>query len=526
MSDTKPPKKIYTPEDRKRLVEEFKSSGVTKFEFCKRAGGPPYTTFLMWLQAYERGGPDALDEPTKFLPAKAPIAKRGRKGISNALKAEIKKVKIENPNSGARQLSGFLARLRGVKVSPNTIQKTLKKENMALVVEKRRRSVRQKKVRRFERASAMQLWQSDITSMVLTRHKVRVYLTVFMDDFSRYIVAWNLQLQQKSEFVMDTLLRGIDRFGAPEEVLTDQGRQYFAWRGRSQFEVLLRKFGIKHVVARSHHPQTVGKCERFWDTVKREFWEKLKPQDLTGAQERFSHFVNYYNHFRPHQSLDNMTPADRFFGVESELKKALERTYSENELRLALDEPPRTPVFLIGQIGDQPIALHGEKGKLVISTRQIQKEIAFDKFGHRGSEEGNKGEKAIGTAGQAIQSTAAGDSGEITLASSDGGAEEGGTRTGPGGDGLLDGAHIESGSGEEARNAADPALAAVAAGGLGYASGTASTTEREGPTDESERRPEGAEEENRGAREAGENAGSVGADPQADAGDLRGEEEK
>ena len=82
---------------------------------------------------------------------------------------------------------------------------------------------------RFERARAGELWQSDITTFLLTRHSQRVYLTVFLDDYSRYIVSWGLYLHQKQDIVIETLLSGIERFGKPKEVLTDQGRQYFAW---------------------------------------------------------------------------------------------------------------------------------------------------------------------------------------------------------------------------------------------------------------------------------------------------------
>ena len=89
----------------------------------------------------------------------------------------------------------------------------------------------------------MQLWQTDITSLSLARHSQKVYLTVFMDDYSRYVVSWQLALQQTKEFVMETLLSGIQRFGKPEEVLTDQGRQYFSWRGKSDFRKLLNQAG-------------------------------------------------------------------------------------------------------------------------------------------------------------------------------------------------------------------------------------------------------------------------------------------
>jgi transposase InsO family protein len=77
-------------------------------------------------------------------------------------------------------------------------------------------------VRRFERARPGELWQSDITSFLLTRHRQRVYLTVFLDDHSRYIVSHSLRTRQTSDLVTETLLDGIARFGKPKEVLTDQ----------------------------------------------------------------------------------------------------------------------------------------------------------------------------------------------------------------------------------------------------------------------------------------------------------------
>ena len=52
---------------------------------------------------------------------------------------------------------------------------------------------------------------------------------------------------------------GIHRFEKPEEVPTDYGRQYFSWRGKSDFQNLFDKEGIRHGVARSHHLQTPGK---------------------------------------------------------------------------------------------------------------------------------------------------------------------------------------------------------------------------------------------------------------------------
>lgn len=168
--------------------------------------------------------------------------------------------------------------------------------------------------------------------------------------------------------MIDTLLEGISRFGKPKEVLTDQGRQYFAWRGETEFQKRLDREGIRHVVSRAHHPETLGKCERLWKTVGSEFWDRGKPQDLDDARIRMAHFFAHYNHFRPHQGLDGLVPADRFFGQRDAVRKEIEERLAENELRLALDDPPRKTVFLMGQVGEQKLALRGERGRLVIET--------------------------------------------------------------------------------------------------------------------------------------------------------------
>lgn len=392
---------------------------------------------------------------------------------------------MENPQFGLRKVRDFLARFKGLKVSAGTIKKTLDEQEIPLVkVEKKRRRGADQ-IRHFERANPMQLWQSDITSYVLARHSQRVYLTVFMDDHSRYIVAWNLQLKQTGQFVVDCLLNGVQKFGKPEEVLTDQGRQYFTWRGKGDFQKLLDKEGIKHVVSRSHHPQTLGKCERFWETVSKEFWTRAKPQDLKDAQDRFEHFVNHYNHFRPHQGLDGMVPADRFFGVEDEVRKVLEEMMEKNAIRLAIDETPRTPVFIIGQIGDQPLSLHGESGKLVLQTPNGIDEISYENFGHKKTILGDNYERTTNrkeetrSKERTFASSEASTTSESSMATLDSGREEQGPADWCCDHGILGGENLEGRSSEEIEHSTHSSLAAVSASSLGDVSGPSSSAESE-----------------------------------------------
>lgn len=505
----------HPPDARRQAVEAFLSSGLTIKDFS-RTWGVGAQTISKWIKIYQATGPKGLEETT----FKEDPKKRGRESISERLKEEIRKVKVSNLDFGLKKVKDHLARFKGIKVSPGTIRKTLIESEIPLVkvTKKRRRSA--DKIRYFERAKPMQLWQSDITSYVLARQGKRVYLTVFMDDHSRYIVAWSLELRQTGEFVMEALMNGVQKFGKPEEVLTDQGRQYFTWRGKGEFQKYLDKEGIKHVVSRSHHPETLGKCERFWETVHKEFWSRAKPQDLKDAQVRFEHFVSHYNHFRPHQGLDGMVPADRFFGVENEVRKILEESMQKNAIRLAVDEAPRTPVFLVGQIGDRPLSLHGESGKLVLQTPDGIDEIDYENFGHKRKQIGDnyernynntssKGEKRSQEV--SVDPAEASVAGEGTLELFDSGAEGEGPSGGDRDHGVLDGEDHEDGGGEEAGHSSAEDLAALAVGGLGDARRSAGATEDESERsdDEHGRRPEDSLEENRGAGEDGEDAGQA-----------------
>jgi transposase InsO family protein len=111
------------------------------------------------------------------------------------------------------------------------------------------------------------------------------------------------------------LRAALTSYGAPEEILTDNGSQYVTWRGKSAFTKELEKRGIRQVVAAPRRPQTLGKIERFWGTLSRECVDSAVFLDLGEAQRRIGLFIDHYNFQRPHQGIDGLAPADRFFGA-------------------------------------------------------------------------------------------------------------------------------------------------------------------------------------------------------------------
>lgn len=362
----------YTPEQRRAAVEAFLKAGQTITDFA-RVFGVSRDILSRWIKRYRADGPKGLEPRRRGRPkgsrAGTRVPTRVGQRIAQPVRDLIARTKTRFPSFGLLKVRQFLLRFHAVKVSTGGVKRALQDAGVPVAPPLLKRVRRAPPaVRSFERAKPMELWQSDITSFPIGRHRERAYLTVFLDDSSRYVVSFALHLQQKSELVIEALKDGIARFGKPQEILTDQGRQYFSWRGKSEFQWLLKRDGIRHVVARSHHPQTVGKCERLWETVKQELLDRVELKDVADARLRLAHYFAHYNFFRPHQGIDGLVPADRFFSVQAALRQALEAQLQKNELSLALHEAPPPPVFLFGQIGDQQVVMHGERGRVVIRT--------------------------------------------------------------------------------------------------------------------------------------------------------------
>lgn len=470
----------YAPAERQQAVEAFQKSGMTLEVFAKVWKVTP-RILRGWIRRYEQGGAAGLLNGGAG-------ARPGRPGLPAPVTEQIVAVKRSFPTFGLKRVRAFLERFRGVKVSVGSVRKAT--TAAGLPPAKTAKGKRHKRIQFFERARPGQLWQSDWTSLVLPRTQQRVYLVAFLDDHSRYVVSWGLHLGQRSEHVVECLREGMARFGKPEEVLTDQGPQYFAWRGTSLFQQFLKQQGIRHRVARSHHPQTLGKCERFWGTVQEEFWARVGPKDLEDARARFAHFVAHYNHFRPHQGIENLVPADRLYGAASPVRASLEAALAANELKLAVGEAPRAPVYLAGQIGDQAVSLVGEGGKLVFHAADgVRRELAYDALGMASgltaTKEENDGgrERAdgdgeqrtggeagdAGTGGQAegdVHAAAAGGAGEGAVAEREPGGADEGARDGDGGAGDVAGAEDARGGGQGAGDSGGAIEAAVGGGAV------------------------------------------------------------
>src|SRR5262249_45694515 len=79
--------------------------------------------------------------------------------------------------------------------------------------------------------------------------------------------------------------------------------------------------------------------------------------DFDDCQRRGALFVQHYNFQRPHQAIEGLTPADRFFRSAPQVRAAIEATVAENALRLAREQPARKPFYLVGRLGDRDLTI-------------------------------------------------------------------------------------------------------------------------------------------------------------------------
>ena len=82
-----------------------------------------------------------------------------------------------------------------------------------------------------------------------------------------------------------------------------------------------------------------------------------------------------YNFQRPHQGIDGLAPADRFFGAASEVRKTLQARVQANALELARQDLPKAPFYLTGQAGGQPFSVHAEGERVILTATDGRKEI-------------------------------------------------------------------------------------------------------------------------------------------------------
>jgi transposase InsO family protein len=345
-----------TPQQRLLLLDTWKRSGLPAGDFAALVGLSKHTLYS-WQKRFAAQGPAGLMD--------RPRGQRPGCRLPELTRRTILMLEQANPDWGCQRISDLLLRGPALPASPAAVARVLHEAGYQL--EENPTRPHEPPVRHFERARPNQLWQTDLFTFILKRQNRRVYLVAFLDDHSRFVVGYGLHASQSAALVLEVLRVSLTASGTPAEILTDNGAQYVTWRGTSAFSKELDKRGIRQIVATPRRPQTLGKIERFWGSLWRECVASAVFVDLEDARRRIGLYIDHYNFARPHQGIDGLTPADRYFGAAEEVKRTLQARVAANALELARHGLPKAPFYLTGQVGGQGFSVHAE-GERVILT--------------------------------------------------------------------------------------------------------------------------------------------------------------
>lgn len=348
-------KRTLEPTDRILALDIWQRSGLAATEFASLLEISP-ATLRCWRKKFEELGPEGLLD--------APRGRKKGSRLPEVTKRAIIMIKESNPDAGTQRISDMLRRGPALAASPGTVARVL--HEAGYVTEDVPVPSHPDKPRSFERKTPNELWQTDLFTFVMKRTNRRVYLVAFMDDHSRFVTSFAVHASASSSMVIEAFQEGIASYGPPGEVLTDNGPQYSTWRGKSAFNKECDRLGITQIVSRPRHPQTLGKIERFWQTLWRECLERAMLADLGEARLRIGHFVDYYNFQRPSQALDGLVPADRFFKAAPEVHRTLKARVAANALDLARHGEPKTPFYLTGNVGGKSFSVHAEGERILM----------------------------------------------------------------------------------------------------------------------------------------------------------------
>jgi putative transposase len=274
-------------------------------------------TFYRWYDRFLAGGPEALEDRPS-----APGRVWNR--IPPDIHDQIIELALEQSDLSPRELAVRFTDEKRYFVSEATVYRLLKAHDLitspAYVVIKAASEFHTKTTRPNE------MWQTDFTYFKIIGWGW-MYLSTVLDDFSRYIIAWKLCTNMRAEDVTDTLDLALAASGCDSatvlhkpRLLSDNGPSYIAGELAEYIEA--RK--MSHVRGAPCHPQTQGKIERWHQTLKNRILLEnyFLPGDLEAQIEAF---VEHYNHQRYHESLNNVTPADTYFGRAPAIIKQRER---------------------------------------------------------------------------------------------------------------------------------------------------------------------------------------------------------
>jgi putative transposase len=286
-------------------VDQAKSRSHLPIRQSLKILGVPYGSYYRWRR--EEAWNRAVSEPIK------PIQ------VFEALPEEklaVKQYALANPSIRHRELAWRMIDENVAFVSSSTVYRILLEENLMHRHRGRKKRYREE----LEKASRPdEIWGTDL--MYLRIADEQYFLIAFIDEYSRYLVYWELvstmdgrTLSTAAQAALQTLPMVEGRVAIQPVIRSDNGSGYIS----REFGELLEHHGLVHHRIKPHCPEENGIMERANRTL-RESLDELELSNRSEAEAALTGIITNYNHIRLHSALGFKAPAIYYRGNPNEL---------------------------------------------------------------------------------------------------------------------------------------------------------------------------------------------------------------
>lgn len=299
----------FTQQEKYEIIQLVEASDLSITRTLKELGISK-RTFYNWYGRYIDNGIEGLAAKNR-----SPDTQWNR--IPDQIRNQVIDMALELPELSPRELACRFIDSKEYFISESSVYRILK--SRGLITSPTHMVIRAAEEFKNKTTRPNQMWQTDFTYFKIIGWGW-YYLSTILDDYSRYIVHWELCSTMKAEDVTRSLEQALIKAEISSDqtprLLSDNGACYIS----TELAAYMQTCGMDHVRGRPNHPQTQGKIERWHRSMKNVV--KLENYYLPGDLEQsINQFVEYYNNERYHESLNNLTPTDVYFGRGEQVLK-------------------------------------------------------------------------------------------------------------------------------------------------------------------------------------------------------------
>ena len=275
----------------------------------------------------------------------------------------------EYPLEGYRRLTFMMLDDDVVAASPTTVYRVLKSADRL----RRPSPTNERKGKGFHQPSRPHRhWHIDFSHLNICG--TFYHVCSILDGYSRYVVHWEIRETMTENDAEIVVQRAREKFpGENPRIISDNGPQFIA----KDFKQFIRICGMTHVRTSPYYPQSNGKKERWFGTLKRECIRPGTPLSLEDARRLVARFVEHYNMVRLHSAIGYVTPADKLLGLEPVIHAERDRKLEQaRQLRRQKRRAARGNSHQPGKPAGSTNSKHGEHRRLDIAA--LRREVSIE----------------------------------------------------------------------------------------------------------------------------------------------------